>query len=85
MEREITYSDAGVDRKLRKKSKEALRILKETYDLSSFGQILQLPYGNVFPIDESSITLCFAKKDRFDEMWLFAALSIFSSISHRAT
>jgi phosphoribosylformylglycinamidine cyclo-ligase len=45
----FTYAKAGVDRKLRAESKKALEILKETYSLSPYGKILQLPYGNIFP------------------------------------
>ncbi|MCS7114635.1 MAG: phosphoribosylformylglycinamidine cyclo-ligase [Nitrososphaerota archaeon] len=46
---EFTYAKAGVDRKLRAESKKALEILKETYSLSRYGEVLQLPYGNIFP------------------------------------
>lgn len=50
MSREYTYAKAGVDRKARAESKRALRLLKETYKHSPYGKIIQLPYGNVFPI-----------------------------------
>lgn len=53
MEPDFTYSTAGVDRETRARSKEMLRILKETYRFSSSGDVIQLPYGNVFPIGEN--------------------------------
>ena len=49
MSKEFTYAEAGVDRKLRMKSKEALRILEKTYRFSRYGEIVQLPYGRIFP------------------------------------
>ncbi|MFP3985288.1 MAG: phosphoribosylformylglycinamidine cyclo-ligase [Candidatus Bathyarchaeia archaeon] len=50
MVKELTYSEAGVDRKLRAQSKTALRMLKQTYRFSSYGKVVQLPYGNIFSI-----------------------------------
>ncbi|MDH7477578.1 MAG: AIR synthase related protein, partial [Candidatus Bathyarchaeota archaeon] len=50
MPREFTYARAGVNRKLRSESKKALRILRETYGLSCYGRVVELPYGNIFPI-----------------------------------
>ena len=50
-EQEFTYAKAGVDRKLRAESKKALELLKKTYKFSPFGEIIKLPYGNVFPVD----------------------------------
>lgn len=50
MSKKITYADTGVDRELRAKSKRALRILKETYRFSLYGKLVQLPFGNIFPI-----------------------------------
>jgi len=50
MSRKITYADTGVDRELRARSKKALKILKETYRFSRYGKVVQLPFGNVFPI-----------------------------------
>lgn len=50
MPRKITYADAGVDRELRAKSKKALSLLMETYKLSRYGKVVQLPFGNIFPI-----------------------------------
>ncbi len=48
--KKLTYAQAGVDRKLRQKSKEALTILDKTYRFSRYGSIVRLPYGNIFPI-----------------------------------
>lgn len=53
MHRKFTYADAGVDRELRVKSKKALRVLKETYRFSPYSEVLQLPYGNIFPLGEN--------------------------------
>ena len=54
MSRKFTYAGAGVDRKLRAKSKVALQILKETYRFCRYGKVIQLPYGNIFPFGENS-------------------------------
>ncbi|MDH7563288.1 MAG: phosphoribosylformylglycinamidine cyclo-ligase [Candidatus Bathyarchaeota archaeon] len=50
MSRKLSYADAGVDRKLRAESKKALRRLGKTYRHSYYGEVVQLPFGNVFPI-----------------------------------
>jgi len=47
--RKVTYANAGVDRELRAESKKALQILRETYSFSRYGEVIQLPYGNIFP------------------------------------
>jgi len=47
--RKFTYAHVGVDRKLRAESKKALQILRETYRFSRYGEVVQLPYGNIFP------------------------------------
>lgn len=47
--RELTYAEAGVDRELRRKSKEAISNLKNSYKFSRFGPILELPYSNLTP------------------------------------
>ena len=52
MPEEFTYAEAGVDREVRTKSKAALLALKETYELSRYGEVVQLPYGNIFPIGD---------------------------------
>ena len=49
MSKEFTYAEAGVDRELRRKSKEALKSLRETYRFSRYGEVVQLPYGRIFP------------------------------------
>jgi phosphoribosylformylglycinamidine cyclo-ligase len=48
--KKFTYAEAGVDRKLRAKSKEALTLLSTTYQFSRHGSIVKLPYGNIFPM-----------------------------------
>jgi len=48
--RKFTYAQAGVDRSLRADSKKALEILRETYRFSRHGDVVQLPYGNIFPL-----------------------------------
>jgi len=48
MSKKMTYSDSGVDRETRAKSKEALSKLKGTYSLGKYGKVVQLPYGNIF-------------------------------------
>ena len=50
MTQEFTYARSGVDRRLRAESKKALRALRKTYRLSRHGRIVQLPYGNIFPM-----------------------------------
>jgi phosphoribosylformylglycinamidine cyclo-ligase len=47
--RKLTYAKAGVDRSLRAESKKSLQILMETYRFSRYGDVVQLPYGNIFP------------------------------------
>lgn len=49
-QKKLTYADTGVDRQLRAKSKTALKALSKTYRLSRYGSVVNLPYGNVFPI-----------------------------------
>jgi len=52
MPEEFTYAEAGVNREARMKSKAALLALKETYKLSKYGEVVQLPYGNIFPVGD---------------------------------
>jgi len=52
MPREFTYAEAGVDREERAKCKEALSALKQTHRLSRYGKVVQLPYGNIFPVGD---------------------------------
>jgi phosphoribosylformylglycinamidine cyclo-ligase len=51
--KELTYAQAGVDRKLRQRSKEALTVLDNTFRFSRYGPIINLPYGNIFPISNN--------------------------------
>ena len=48
MPKKLTYSEAGVDRETRAKSKQALSMLKDTYTMGRYGKVVQLPYGNIF-------------------------------------
>lgn len=57
MSKEFTYAEAGVDRELRKQSKEALRILEKTYRFSRYGEVVQLPYGRIFPFAKGYLDL----------------------------
>ena len=57
MPRKFTYSSAGVDRELRADSKKALQVLKRTYSCSRYGEVVQLPYGNIFPLGDRYLDL----------------------------
>jgi phosphoribosylformylglycinamidine cyclo-ligase len=48
MSKNFTYADAGVNRKQRTESKKALKLLESTYELSHRGEVVHLPYGNIF-------------------------------------
>ena len=50
MTRKFTYASVGVNREIRAESKKMLRVLRNTYKFSHHGSVIQLPYGNVFPI-----------------------------------
>jgi len=52
MSLKFTYADAGVNRVLRAKAKRALKILKKTYKFCLCGEILELPYGKIFPLSK---------------------------------
>jgi phosphoribosylformylglycinamidine cyclo-ligase len=52
MPKNYTYDDAGVNRKQRVESKKQLQILQETYKQSSYGAVMRLPYGNIFPVGQ---------------------------------
>lgn len=54
MPKNYTYSDAGVDRQKRVESKKALKNLQETYKQSRYGNVMKLPYGNIFPVGENT-------------------------------
>jgi phosphoribosylformylglycinamidine cyclo-ligase len=49
VKKQFTYAETGVDREVRAESKKALSLLKQTYKFSRFGEVLTLPYGNIFP------------------------------------
>ena len=53
MPKTFTYTNAGVDREQRAESKKALKILEDTYKQSHYGQIMRLPYGNIFQLNEN--------------------------------
>lgn len=57
MVRRFTYANAGVDRALRAESKKALQGLKETYSFSRYGNVVELPYGNIFPFHDRYLDL----------------------------
>ena len=57
MPKKLTYAKTGVDRELRAKSKQALKELKHTYKFSTYGKVIQLPYGNIFPIGDRYLDL----------------------------
>ncbi len=57
MTKKLTYAKAGVDRELRARSKAALKALEQTYRFSVYGEVLQLPYGNVFPLGNRYLDL----------------------------
>ncbi|MGA2385639.1 MAG: phosphoribosylformylglycinamidine cyclo-ligase [Candidatus Bathyarchaeia archaeon] len=54
MPKNYTYTDAGVNREQRVESKKALKKLTETYKHSHFGNVMRLPYGNIFPVGENT-------------------------------
>jgi phosphoribosylformylglycinamidine cyclo-ligase len=54
MPKTFTYTNAGVDREQRAESKKALKILEDTYKQSHYGQIMRLPYGNIFQLNENT-------------------------------
>jgi phosphoribosylformylglycinamidine cyclo-ligase len=53
MPKNFTYADAGVNREQRAESKKALKVLQETYKYSTYGSVMRLPYGNIFPINKN--------------------------------
>jgi phosphoribosylformylglycinamidine cyclo-ligase len=54
MPKNFTYSDAGVNREQRHESKKHLKVLEETYNYSSYGSVICLPYGNIFPVGQDA-------------------------------
>ena len=57
MSKKISYAGVGVDRELRAKSKKNLKGLRRTYEFSAYGEVLQLPYGNIFPLGDRYLDL----------------------------
>ncbi len=53
MSRNFTYTDAGVNREQRTESKKALKILESTYKYNHYGNVMHLPYGNIFQVNEN--------------------------------
>jgi phosphoribosylformylglycinamidine cyclo-ligase len=54
MPKTYSYTDAGVNREQRAESKKALHALRETYKQSHYGQVMHLPYGNIFPLNDEA-------------------------------
>ena len=54
MPKKYTYTDAGVNRQQRAESKKALKNLQETYKHSHYGNVMRLPYGNIFPMGKNT-------------------------------
>ena len=54
MPKNFTYTNAGVNRDQRHESKKHLKTLEETYKYSQYGEVMRLPYGNIFPISQNS-------------------------------
>ncbi len=52
MPRNLTYTDAGVNREQRHESKRHLKTLEETFSYSNYGSVMCLPYGNIFPVGQ---------------------------------
>jgi len=57
MSKKMSYAGVGVDRELRAKSKKSLKRLRRTYEFSAYGEVLQLPYGNIFPVGDRYLDL----------------------------
>jgi phosphoribosylformylglycinamidine cyclo-ligase len=57
MSHPVSYAEAGVNRRLRAKSKVALKALEQTHKFSHYGEVLQLPYGKIFPIGDRYLDL----------------------------
>jgi phosphoribosylformylglycinamidine cyclo-ligase len=54
MPKNLTYTDAGVNREQRHESKKHLKTLQETYKHSHYGAVMHLPYGNIFPVSQDA-------------------------------
>ena len=46
----ITYSKAGVDRKIRDKAKKSLKSFELTYKFSKYGKVIKTPFNVLYPI-----------------------------------
>lgn len=46
----ITYSKAGVNRKIRDRAKKSLKSFELTYKLSKYGKIIKTPFNTLYPI-----------------------------------
>ena len=57
MPEKLTYAEVGVDRKLRAKSKTALKLLEKTFKHSRYGKVVELPYGKIFPFHDRYLDL----------------------------
>jgi phosphoribosylformylglycinamidine cyclo-ligase len=57
MSHPVSYAEAGVNRRLRAKSKAALKTLEQTHKFSHYGEVLQLPYGKIFPLGDRYLDL----------------------------
>lgn len=57
MRKRLTYTGAGVDREIRQKAKSALGMLTQTYKYNPYGDVVQLPYGNIFSFQDGYLDL----------------------------
>ena len=57
MPKKLTYAEAGVNRELRAKSKAALKLLGQTFRFSRYGEVVELPYGKIFPFHDKYLDL----------------------------
>jgi len=54
MPEDFTYTDAGVNREQRHESKKHLKTLEDSYNYSSYGSVMCLPFGNIFPLSHNA-------------------------------
>jgi phosphoribosylformylglycinamidine cyclo-ligase len=54
MPKDFTYTDAGVNREQRHESKKHLKTLEDSYNYSSYGSVMCLPFGNIFPVGHNT-------------------------------
>lgn len=55
--KKVTYANAGVDREIRLEAKKSLKLLKKTFRFNPYGEPIQLPYGNIFPLNNRYLDL----------------------------